>query len=111
MIRVFWKNICYFPSLIATHCEDEATVRANLAKYKEQYGENLPHDIHSIIRNEEACYKSSSMAVELAKKHGTRLHILHISTADEIPLFSSPSGAGEATYHFRSLCASSLVRC
>ncbi|MDZ7934245.1 MAG: dihydroorotase [Emticicia sp.] len=88
------KIFANFSSLIATHCEDEATVRANLAKYKEQYGENLPHDIHSIIRNEEACYKSSSMAVELAKKHGTRLHILHISTADEISLFSplTPDG-------------------
>ena len=83
-----------FPSLIATHCEDEETVKKNLEYYKEKYGENLPHDIHAIIRNEEACYKSSSMAVELAKKHGTRLHILHISTADEIPLFSplTPDG-------------------
>lgn len=91
------KIFANFPSLIATHCEDEATVKANLAKYKELYGENIPYDIHAIIRNEEACYKSSAMAVELAKKHGTRLHILHISTADEIPLFnknSSPLGAG-----------------
>ena len=86
---VLTKIFSNFPSLIATHCEDEATIKANLAKYKEQYGENLPHDVHSIIRNEEACYKSSSMAVELAKKHGTRLHILHISTADEISLFSN----------------------
>lgn len=86
---VLTKIFSNFPSLIATHCEDEATVKANLAKYKEQYGDNLPHDVHAIIRNEEACYKSSSMAVELAKKHGTRLHILHISTADEISLFSN----------------------
>jgi hypothetical protein len=86
---VLTKIFSNFSSLIATHCEDEATVKANLTKYKEQYGENLPYDLHAIIRNEEACYKSSSMAVELAKKHGTRLHILHISTADEISLFSN----------------------
>ena len=86
---VLTKIFSNFPSLIATHCEDEATIKANLARYKEQYGENLPYDVHAIIRNEEACYKSSSMAVELAKKHGTRLHILHISTADEISLFSN----------------------
>lgn len=86
---VLTKIFSNFPSLIATHCEDEATIKANLAKYKEQYGENLPYDVHAIIRNEEACYNSSSMAVELAKKHGTRLHILHISTADEISLFGN----------------------
>ncbi len=85
---VLEKIFANFPSLIATHCEDEATVKANLSKYKEQFGDNIPYDIHAIIRNEEACYKSSAMAVELAKKHSTRLHILHISTADEIPLFS-----------------------
>ena len=73
--------------LIATHCEDEATVKANLAFFKEKYGENLPADIHAIIRNEAACYKSSAMAVELAEKLDTRLHILHISTAEEIELF------------------------
>jgi dihydroorotase len=75
--------------LIATHCEDEATVKANLAFYKEKFGENPPYDIHCLIRNEEACLKSSSMAVDLAKKNGTRLHILHISTADELKLFSN----------------------
>ena len=88
-VDVLTRIFANFPSLIATHCEDEATVKANLAKYKEQYGENIPYDIHAIIRNEEACYKSSAMAIELAKKHQTRLHILHISTADEISLFSN----------------------
>ncbi len=74
--------------LIATHCEDETTVRANLAKYKELYGDNIPFHLHPVIRSEEACYKSSSKAVELATKHNTRLHILHISTAKETTLFS-----------------------
>jgi dihydroorotase len=75
------------PMLIATHCEDEDTIRANAAAFKEKYGENVPIDQHPIIRNVEGCYKSSSMAVELAKKHNTRLHILHISTKDELDLF------------------------
>lgn len=77
------------PLLIATHCEDEATVRANAAIYKEKYGENIPIEAHPLIRSEEACYLSSSMAVELAKKHNTRLHILHISTAKEVGLFDN----------------------
>ena len=77
------------PLLIATHCEDEATVRANTAIYKEKYGEDIPIEAHPLIRSEEACYLSSSMAVELAKKHNTRLHILHISTAKEVALFEN----------------------
>ena len=73
--------------LIAVHCEDEETVRKNSAQMKDEYGEDLPIRFHPIIRSEEACYKSSSMAVELAKKHNTRLHILHISTDKETNLF------------------------
>ena len=73
--------------LIAVHCEDEETVRKNSAQMKAEYGEDLPIRFHPIIRSEEACYKSSSMAVELAKKHNTRLHILHISTDKETNLF------------------------
>jgi|TARA_B110000093_G_scaffold183276_2_gene233202 dihydroorotase len=73
--------------LIATHCEDEATVRGNEAKYKAQFGEDLPIKYHPIIRDADACYKSSSMAVELAKELDARLHILHISTAKETELF------------------------
>lgn len=75
--------------LIATHCEDEQTIRRNLAFYKEKYGDNITIDMHPLIRSAEACYLSSSMAVELAKKHNTRLHILHISTAREVALFDS----------------------
>ena len=74
--------------LIATHCEDEATVRANTEKYKAS-GEVIDVRFHPIIRSREACYLSSSMAVALAKKHQTRLHILHISTTDEIALFDN----------------------
>lgn len=75
--------------LIAVHCEDEATIRSNLAQALESYQTNIPISEHPIIRSAEACYTSSSLAVELAKKHGTRLHILHISTARELELFSS----------------------
>ncbi|WP_316803819.1 dihydroorotase [Pedobacter nototheniae] len=77
------------PILVATHCEDEATIRHNLATFKAKYGEDLTIDMHPLIRSAEACYKSSSMAVELAKRHQTRLHILHISTAKEITLFDN----------------------
>ncbi|WP_370089536.1 dihydroorotase [Ekhidna sp.] len=77
------------PILIATHCEDEATIRANTEKYKEDFGDNIPFKYHPIIRNEEACYLSSSKAVELAKKNNARLHILHISTGKETNLFSN----------------------
>jgi dihydroorotase len=75
--------------LIATHCEDEATIRANEAAFREEYGEAVPIEMHPLIRSAEACFKSSSLAVELAKKHDTRLHILHISTKDELALFSN----------------------
>lgn len=75
------------PMLIATHCEDETTIRDNLSKYKDKYGEDIPIHCHPLIRSVEGCLKSSSFAVDLAKKHNTRLHILHISTADELALF------------------------
>ena len=75
------------PTIVATHCEEEEVVRANMAKAKERWGENVPISQHPIIRSEEACYRSSSKAIELATKLGTRLHILHISTAKELDLF------------------------
>lgn len=75
------------PMLIATHCEKEEVIRANTAAYIAKYGEDIPIKFHPIIRSHEACYLSSSQAVELAKKHDTRLHILHISTAQELDLF------------------------
>lgn len=77
------------PMLIATHCEDEATIQKNIQIYRERYGEDVPVECHPLIRNTEACYTSSSMAVGLAKKYGTRLHILHISTEKELSLFDN----------------------
>lgn len=77
------------PMLIATHCEDEATIKANIEKYKAIYGEDVPVELHPTIRSAEACYISSSLAVRLAKKFNTRLHILHISTAKELELFDN----------------------
>lgn len=75
--------------LIATHCEDDKLVKQRTEFYKEKYGENIPFECHPEIRNEEVCWNSSSHAVELAKKYNTRLHILHISTADELALFTN----------------------
>ncbi len=76
-------------ALIATHCEFDPLVKENQAKIIAEYGEDLEAYFHPIIRNEEACYKSSSMAVAMAKKYNTRLHILHISTAKELALFTN----------------------
>ena len=78
-----------FPGLIATHCEDEPTIRRNSESFREKYGEDIPAEYHPQIRSEEGCYTSSSMAVALAKRHDTRLHVLHISTAKEVSLFSN----------------------
>ncbi|MEQ9413369.1 MAG: dihydroorotase, partial [Cyclobacteriaceae bacterium] len=78
-----------FPSLIATHCEDEPTILRNIELYKEKYGNTVTAKMHPEIRSEEACYRSSSFAVSLAKQHGTRLHILHISTEKETHLFDN----------------------
>ena len=73
--------------LIATHCEDEETIQKNLSKYKALYKQNIPVSEHPNIRSAEACYISSSKAVALAEKHNTRLHVLHISTKNELDLF------------------------
>jgi dihydroorotase len=88
-----------FPSIIATHCEHEPTMRKNLEDFKAKYGDDVPIELHPIIRSREACYRSSSFAIDLAKKHGTRLHILHISTAEEVGLFdnSIPLGRKKIT--------------
>ena len=72
---------------ICVHCEDETTIRKNTEIYKEKFGEDIPVKFHHLIRSEEACYLSSSKAVELAKKTGARLHIYHLSTAKETELF------------------------
>ena len=73
--------------LIAVHCEDEATIRANTEKYRKEFGDDIPMKFHHLIRSEEACYISSSKVVELAEKTGARLHVFHVSTAKETELF------------------------
>ena len=74
---------------IAVHCEDETTIKNNLQQYIDQYGENIPIECHPEIRSEEACYLSSSTAIELAKKTGARLHVFHLSTGKETTLFDN----------------------
>jgi dihydroorotase len=80
------------PVLIATHCEDTPMIRANEERYRREYGEDVPMRFHPLIRSEEACWKSSSMAVELARRHNTRLHVLHVTTARELDLFEIGTG-------------------
>lgn len=75
--------------LISVHCEDEATIKKNTKLYIEKYGDNIPIKYHPIIRSEEACYLSSSKAIELAKKTGARLHVFHVSTGKETKLFTN----------------------
>lgn len=76
------------PLLIATHCEDEETIKANTQHYREKHGDSIPFHFHPIIRSHEACYLSTQKAVSLAQRYNTRLHILHLSTADELSLFT-----------------------
>ena len=83
------------PIMVVTHCEDSPIIKANEDHYREQYGENVPLACHPLIRSEEACWKSSSLAVELAKKHGTQLHILHLTTAKELAHFTPGPLAGK----------------
>ncbi len=85
-LRAIFENI-RIP--VAVHCEDEKTIQENSRVYRNRYGEDLPVSLHPEIRSEEACWLSSSRAVELARRHGTRLHVLHISTARELELFAS----------------------
>ncbi len=87
--EVLKKIFSSTPLLIAVHCEDEATIRKNLAEHIEQYGDDIPIHLHPIIRSEEACYLSSSRAIALAKETGARLHVFHLSTAKELALFDS----------------------
>jgi len=75
--------------LVAAHCEDETTIKANIEKFKEKFGEDISFSMHPQIRSDEACYISSSRAVSLAKKHGTKFHVLHISTEMETSLFDN----------------------
>ena len=83
------------PLLIATHCEDTPTILANEAAYRERYGDDVPMSAHPLIRSEEACWKSSSLAVELARRHDARLHILHLTTARELAHFEPGKVTGK----------------
>ncbi len=83
------------PALVATHCEDEQTIRDNEKELRDKFGHRLPIRLHPVIRSEEACYLSSSIAVEMARKHGTRLHVLHLSTARELELFDQGTDFGQ----------------
>ncbi|WP_410006884.1 dihydroorotase [Aequorivita nionensis] len=81
--------------LISAHCEDEATIKENLDKYKSEYGEEIPIELHPKIRSEEACYISSSKAIKLAEKTGARLHVFHLSTEKETHLFGNKKPLSE----------------
>ena len=95
--------------LIATHCEDQQIISANTAAYKEKYGEDPDVKYHPEIRNEEACYRSSALAVQMAKETGARLHIMHISTAKELELLENkPIGEKNIT---AEACVSHLFFC
>lgn len=85
-IETIFSNI---DLVIAAHCEDEQTIRRNLEFYTERYGENIPMEMHPLIRSAEACYLSSSKAIDLAKKTGARLHVFHLSTGKETTLFDN----------------------
>lgn len=89
---------------VAAHCEDELTIKKNTEIYRQKYGENVPVKFHPLIRSREACYKSSFLAVNLAREFNTRLHILHISTADEMKLFS-----GEEPLHEKRITGEACV--
>ena len=91
LIEIFSKS----KLLIACHCEDEPTIRINSEIYRQKYGEDVPIKFHPLIRNREACLITSSYAVKLAREHGTRLHILHLSTADELRLFDNEHALAE----------------
>lgn len=96
------------PILVATHCEDENTIKANHLACMEKYGEDIPFEQHPLIRSREACIKSSTKAIDLAIRHNTRLHILHISTAEEIDALKdakkiSNKISGETCVHYLKL--------
>lgn len=97
------------PHLVATHCEDTPTIIRNEKQAREKYGDDVPCSEHPLIRSEEACWLSSSLAVQLAKKHGTRLHVLHLTTAKEMALFQP--GPVENKQISAEVCAHHLFFC
>jgi dihydroorotase len=84
------------PTLVVTHCEDSPMIRANEQAARERFGDDVPMSAHPSIRSAEACYKSSSYAIDLARRHGTRLHVLHLTTAREMELFEPGPIAGKS---------------
>ncbi len=95
---------------VACHCESETVIKRNSEIYREKYGEDVPARMHPMIRSREACFLSSSHAVNLAKEYNTRLHILHLSTADEIKLIQQRNTIGNEEDHSRGVYSSSVVR-
>ena len=93
--QVLEKIFADSPLLIATHCEDTPMIKANEERARQKYGENVPMSEHPRIRSEAVCYKSSSLAVELATRHDARLHVLHLTTAKELDLFTAGPVAGK----------------
>jgi dihydroorotase len=110
--RVFAET----PMLIATHCEDETTVRENLERFRAIYGDELVAAHHPLIRDERACLLSSSVAVDMARRHGTRLHILHITTRSELDLFDAVTPladkmiTSEVCVHHLRFCSDDYAR-
>ncbi len=100
---------------VITHCEDTPTIEANLAAARVRYGNAIPLEQHPLIRSREACIKSTRLAIDLARRHGTRLHVLHISTADELALFAPGPVTGkqitaETCAHFLHFCDADYAR-
>ncbi|WP_027610325.1 dihydroorotase [Pseudomonas sp. URIL14HWK12:I6] len=85
--RTLERLFAEVPTILLAHCEHTPSIEANATRLRERLGEHLPANIHALIRDAEACYRSSSLAVELARRHGTRLHVLHLTTARELELF------------------------
>jgi dihydroorotase len=86
--KILERLFAEVPTILLAHCEHTPSIEANAARLRERLGEHLPANIHARVRDAEACYRSSSLAVELAKRHGTRLHVLHLTTARELELFA-----------------------
>lgn len=85
--KILERLFAEVPTILLAHCEHTPSIDANAANLRDLFGERIPPGAHPLIRNAEACYRSSSLAVELAKRHGTRLHVLHLTTARELALF------------------------
>ena len=101
LTRIFKES----PVIIATHCEDEQTIKENLQECKDKYGDNVPFEMHPVIRSREACVKCTKKAIDLAVQNNSHLHVLHISTADEIEMLkeaqkSNPNISGEVCVHY-----------